>query len=205
MANADTKFGFRTNVHQAGGCPARMNVYNIPTGQATSIFTGDLVRSIVDSVGAGTAQGLAAIQRGIGVADTVLNLLGPFAGCQYVDSAGNIVFAPFWPGGTALATGTLCTAWVYDDPALEMIAQMTTFALSDSNANYDFTAGTGSTVTGRSGSDINQADTTDPKIRVYGLAQVGDNGVTPSELGAFAKVRCRIINHERGSVLTTAF
>ena len=140
------------------------------------------------------------------IADATVRILGIMGGCQYVDAAGNTVFSQFWPASTALLTGTFATVWVYDDPFLELIAQMSTFALTDTNADYDVNMAAGSAVTGRSAAFIDQADVTGSKFRVLGLAPIGEAGrVGPSDIGAFAKVRCRIISHERNALMTTAF
>jgi hypothetical protein len=192
MANSNAPFGFQPNKHQAGGCPMRVNAYEIADGYTTSIYSGDLVRS--DATAGGITIEAAA-------ADTVTRILGIFIGCQYVTLDGDVKWSQYWPASTALATGTVATALVMDDPALEYVAQITTVAAGDVGAAFDFNAGTGSAVTGRSGAYIDQADTTNPKFRIEGLSEKID-GITMSEYGAFAKVRCRPINHEKGSALT---
>ncbi len=192
MANTNAPFGFMPNKHQAGGCPQRVNAYEIADGYATAIYSGDLVRS--DATAGGTTIEKAA-------ADTTTRVLGIFVGCQYVTADGDVKWSQYWPASQALATNTVATALVMDDPALEYVAQITTVAAGDVGAAFDFNVGTGSAVTGRSGAYIDAADTINPKLRVEGLAPKID-GINPSEYGAFAKVRCRPIDHEKGSALT---
>jgi len=192
MANVDAPFGFRPNVHQVGGCPNRLNAYEIADGYTTSIFSGDLVRS--DTTAGGRTIELAPD-------GTAARILGVFAGCQYVDAQGDVKFSQYWPASTALATGTVATAYVYDDPGLELIAQITTVAAADVGAAFEWQNGTGNAANGRSGGYIDQAQTTTPQIRIEGLSE-GIDGIALSAYGAFAKVRCRILAHEKAAALT---
>lgn len=192
MANQDVKFGLRPNIHQAGGCPNRMSAYEIADGYTSSIFTGDLVRS--DATNGGRLIEL--------VPDGTLDrVLGVFAGCSYTALDGEVKYSRYWPASTALKTGTVATAFVYDDPGLEFVAQITTVAATDVGAAFEWQNGTGSAVTGTSGGYIDAAATTTPQLRVEGLYE-GTDGIFVSEYGAFAKVRCRILAHEKAADLS---
>jgi len=193
MANANAPFGFKPAVQATGGLIRNAGNYNIASALAANVYSGDPVRSIAD-----TDRNITPA-----LADATVRILGIFAGCNYVDAAGNVVWSQYWPTGTATLGSANASAIVFDDPMLEFTAQMTTYAATDANADYDHNMGTGSAVTGRSGAYIDQADVTNPKWRVLGLATKQDGSA--AELGAFARVRVRIINHERGSVLTAAF
>jgi hypothetical protein len=193
MANQDVKFGFRPNVHQAGGCPNRLSAYEIASEYASSIFTGDLVRS--DATNGGRLIELAPD-------GTAARVLGVFAGCVYTAANGEIVYSRYWPASTVLLTGTVATAMVYDDPNLELVAQVTTVAATDVGAAFEWQNGTGNVVTGTSGGYIDAAETGAPQIRIEGLYE-GTDGIFPSEIGAFAKVRCRILSHEKAATLPT--
>ena len=192
MANVDAPFGFRPNVHQVGGCPNRLSAYEIADGYTTSIFSGDLVRS--DATNGGRLIELAPD-------GTAARILGVFAGCQYVDAQGDVKFSQYWPASTALATGTVATAYVYDDPGLELVAQITTVAATDVGAAFEWQNGTGNAANGRSCGFIDQAQTGTPQIRIEGLFE-GIDGIQLSEYGAFAQVRCRILTHEKAASLT---
>ena len=192
MANPNAPFGFKPLAQMSGGTIRNAGDYFIPSAYGTSLFSGDLVRSV--------ANQNRQIERAPSGAAT--RVLGVFQGCQYVDVAGNIVFAPIWLASTALLTGTLAKAVVYDDPALEFIAQMSTYAITDYADGLDFNIGTGSAVTGKSGAFVDAAANFD-NIRVQGLAFKPSNGDV-SEIGAFAVVRCRITNPERGVGIVSA-
>lgn len=193
MANVNAPFGFRPNVHQAGGCPNRLNEYEIASAYNASIFSGDLVRS--DATSGGRVIELCPD-------GTAARVLGVFAGCQYVDANGDVKFSQYWPADTTLATGTTCIAYVYDDPKLELIAQITTVAATDVGAAFEWQNGSGNAANGRSGGYIDQAQTGAPQVKVEGLAP-GIDGISLTEYGAFAKVRCSILTHEKGSTTTT--
>lgn len=194
MPNADAAFGFAPNVHVAGGTPARMNGYTIAADYATALYSGDVVRS------AGNGRDIEIVPDGAG--DRVL---GVFAGCQYVDDAGDVKWLPYWPGIALADTNKVVECWVYDDPALEIIAQISTIDEASIGLLYgiDQTTNGGSAATGRSGAYVNQADTTNTKVRVIGLAE-NIGGIFPSEYGAFAKVRCQFVEHERNPVQALA-
>ena len=190
MPNVDAPFGFRPNINTAGGTPARMQGYNIAFDYATALYSGDLVQSV------GNGREIQKAPDGT----AVVRILGVFAGCQYVNDAGDVVWSQFWPGTALADSNKVVEAFVYDDPQLEFVAQITTVAAADVGAVYeiDQTTNTGNPVTGRSAAYIDQAAVTNPQVRVNGLFE-GIGGIFPSEYGAFAKVRCTILVHERAT------
>jgi hypothetical protein len=192
MSNSNAPFGLRPILHAAGGTPARQNAYRILYSYATAIYAGDLVRSVA----------AAAVDREIELVPdgTAARVLGVFAGCRFVDNSDTQLWLPYWPG-VALADSTkVVEAYVYDDPLVEYVAQMTTFAYTDIGAAFEWNNGTGVARTGRSGGYIDKAATTTPQIRVEGLWQ-GPDGINLSEIGAYAKVRCRILTQEKAGTL----
>ena len=187
MANTNAPFGFRPSLHQAGGTPSRLGGYNIAFDYAVALYSGDLVRST------GSDRNIEVVPEGLSAAPRVL---GVFAGCQYVNDSGDIVWLRYWPG-VALADSTkIVEAWVYDDPGLEFTAQISTVAAINIGEVYEWVSGTGSATTGTSGGSIDQAATTAPQVKVTGLSP-GTDGIVLSEYGAFAKVRCMFVSHER--------
>lgn len=185
MANTDAPFGFSPNIHQAGGCPARLGEYRIAYDYATALYSGDLVRL------AGSDRNIEIVPNG-----TTARALGVFHGCHYVNDDGDVVWSQRWPGNALADSSKVVTCWVYDDPGLELIAQITTVAADDIGQAYEWNNGTGSNSTGRSGGYIDQAETGTPQLRIEGLAP-GVDGISLSEYGADAKVRCRILTHDK--------
>lgn len=192
MANTDAPFGFAPNFNVAGGTPARTQGYRIAYNYATPLYSGDLVRSVgndrdIERVAAGGSS----------------RVLGVFAGCNYVNDAGDVVWAQFWPGVALADSAKIVEAYVYDDPNLELIAQISTIDAASIGAVFDITVGAGQPIYGRSTSSVDQGTVTNPKVRVVGLAQ-NIGGIFPSEYGAFAKVRCRYVEPELAMVGSAA-
>lgn len=109
MASTSAPFGFRPSFHNSG--QMRPKAYVIASGYATSVFSGDPVKLTVNGVvQLGTSDGTRS--------GTVagIQLLGIFAGCEYLDSTGKPTISPFWTGSTAVYNSAGATAWVYDDP-----------------------------------------------------------------------------------------
>lgn len=185
MPNSNTPQGLRPYHSVTGGVTSRVSAYNIAYNYAVALFGGDLVRST------GTAREIELTPDG-----TTARALGVFAGCRYIDNSGLIVFSPFWPGVALTDATTVVECYVYDDPFMEFTAQITTIAAADVGQAYEWQNGTGSARTGRSGGYIDRAQAGAPQLKVEGLAE-GPDGMTMSDYGAFAKVRCRIFTHEK--------
>ena len=172
--------GFTPYRHFAGGV-IRMNAYQILTSSTTgfndNIFSGDLVARNAD----GTIETFSA---GDGSA-TAPTLLGVFAGCQFVDSSGTVWFKPNWVASTACLTGSKITAWVYDDPMTTFLATTTRNAESgvasaqlDIGINADHVVGTGSALTGQSGSYVNMVSgtgTATAALRILAYPDIPNN------------------------------
>ena len=176
MSTTAQAYGLIPVSHPSG--QNRANLYtilnNAGTGYGTAIYKGDLVK-------VGT-NGTIEIGGGAGVAN-----LGVFAGCEYVDATGKPVTSPYWPASTALLSGSVVKAYVYDD-------QATTFKISTAGgtpSGYDqavigqqanfFDASTnntsGSTYSGVSGGSIVTA-----AIAAGTLAQLRLMGYVNSEV-----------------------
>lgn len=180
MANADAPFGLRPIRHYQGGV-VRPNEYTIASAYGTNIFTGDPVKS------SGTTKGII-----IGTAGGVI--LGVFAGCSYTDAAGSIHYSPYWPASTALLTGTVAKALVYDDPNILFAVQAATSQDVDAvdvGLLADLASGTGSTTTGQSGWELGGHDGSEAQCKIIGLHDKPANAY-----GANAVVEVLIMEHE---------
>lgn len=100
MSAASAPFGFRPAYHPSGY--ERAKKYTIASAYGTAIYKGQPV--ILNTNGTITVGTAAA------------DLLGVFAGCEYVDSTGKPTVSTFWPASTTVLAGTVPVAWVYDDP-----------------------------------------------------------------------------------------
>ena len=112
MANANVAFGFKP-VGKHGSSPATQGTsqYFIAS-DASAIFQGSPVKAELTG---GTIQ----IGSATGNGD---QLLGVFAGCEYVDATtGKLKFSNTWPGSGSANTSFDIKGFVYDDPAQRFI------------------------------------------------------------------------------------
>lgn len=135
MSNTAAPFGFVLRSHPTG--QSRATQYKIDAGYTTAIGYGDAV--ILNTNGTVT----------VGTATN--DLLGVFAGCEYIDPTGKPCTSKNWPG-TASCTNIVC--YVYDDPFNIYEAQFEASAsgavLTAIGTQTDLVAGTPNAVTGQS-------------------------------------------------------
>ncbi|MEL0287032.1 MAG: hypothetical protein VXA34_00090 [Gammaproteobacteria bacterium] len=177
MANTNVAFGLKP-IGLHGGAPATQGqtAYYI-SGTASAIYQGSPVK--VETTG-GTIQ----------VASTAADgeqLLGAFAGCEYVDATtGEKKFSNYWPGSGSANTSYDIIGYVYDNPAQKFLCvadgSMTDKATARANIfkTVDFDNGdAGSTTTGLSTGvvDISTANATDPSLplMIVGIQEDVDN------------------------------
>ena len=112
MANANVSFGLKP-VGKHGSSPATQGTsqYFIAS-DASAIFQGSPVRAELTG---GTIQIATATCDGV-------QLLGVFAGCEYVDATtGKLKFSNTWPGSGSANTNFDIKGFVYDNPAQRFI------------------------------------------------------------------------------------
>ena len=161
MANANVAFGFKP-VGMHGSSPATQGTsqYFIAS-DASAIFQGSPVKAELTG---GTIQ----IGSASGNGD---QLVGIFAGCEYVDATtGKLKFSNTWPGSGSANTDFDIKGFVYDDPAQRFIIASDgtntdrATAKADIFKTADIASGTsGNTTTGISSAvlDISTAENTD--------------------------------------------
>ena len=161
MANANVAFGFKP-VGMHGSSPATQGTsqYFIAS-DASAIFQGSPVKAELTG---GTIQ----IGSASGNGD---QLVGIFAGCEYVDATtGKLKFSNTWPGSGSANTSFDIKGFVYDNPAQRFIIASDgtntdrATAKADIFKTADIASGTsGNTTTGISSAvlDISTAEDTD--------------------------------------------
>ena len=173
MANTSQPKGFVPAGHRSGGT-IRSMTFNIAYNYATKIYTGDAVVLTSGKVAVATAASTT--------------ILGVFAGCQYKDDTGAVVFSRYWPGVALTDTGAVVTAFVYVDKGILFEVQ-TESSVPYVDATHvgtacDLYAGTaGSTITGQSGQEITAGTTGDAQFMIVQMINRPDNAA-----GAYAKV-----------------
>lgn len=156
MATTASPYGLKP-VKRVDGMPyaGAVTHYLIdPAGEATNIFTGQVVILGADGyIALSTATGADITTNNLG--GSGLGAVGVFMGCEYVNAQGQVVHSPYYPSGT---TGVV-KAYVVDDPMVLFQAQANgAMEQNDIGFNTFFAAvqstSTGSTATGRSTSAI---------------------------------------------------
>ena len=161
MANANVAFGFKP-VGMHGSSPATQGTsqYFIAS-DASAIFQGSPVKAELTG---GTIQIASATGNGD-------QLVGVFAGCEYVDATtGKLKFSNTWPGSGSANTNFDIKGFVYDNPAQRFIIASDgtntdrATAKADIFKTADIASGaSGNTTTGISSAvlDISTAEDTD--------------------------------------------
>jgi hypothetical protein len=185
MANVDAKFGLRP-VRTLGSENVNQNVYSIATNYATAIYTGDPVQMT------GTGKNVILAEA------TNADNIGVFVGCSYTDANGKPTFSPYWPG---VSDGKAnIKAFVVSDPETIFEVQGDSVAEGDVGALCDWNAGTGSALTGLSGSYAvvsGATGTTGKSLRIMGLVDRPDNAY-----GAYAKIEVMFATHVLSRVVS---
>ena len=197
MANANVAFGFKP-VGMHGSSPATQGTsqYFIAS-DASAIFQGSPVKAELTG---GTIQ----IGSATGNGD---QLVGVFAGCEYVDaSTGKLRFNNTWPGSGSANTDFDIKGFVYDDPSQRFIIAADGGNTSRATAKVDIfkTAdivdGTsGSTTTGISSAklDISTAEDTDTSncVMILGIHEdVSNADHTAAGVSYIVKINNHALN-----------
>ena len=161
MANANVAFGFKP-VGMHGSSPATQGTsqYFIASN-ASAIFQGSPVKAELTG---GTIQIASASGNGD-------QLVGIFAGCEYVDATtGKLKFSNTWPGSGSANTNFDIKGFVYDNPAQRFIIASDGTNTNRATAKADIfktadiaSGASGNTTTGISSAvlDISTAEDTD--------------------------------------------
>lgn len=180
MANVDNPNGFTPVRHLTGGT-IRMEEMPIAKETAAAIFSGDMVELLSTGfikVGTATSAGAA---------------IGVFAGCSFTAGDGTPTYSRFWPAAQATLGDADAIGYVYSDPDIVFAVQTTgTGLFADNGALLDVTATAGSTTTGQSAMEINQAASTIDQFRQLGLVKRAGNA-----FGANAEIEVMFAKHAR--------
>jgi hypothetical protein len=185
MANIDKAFGLRPIGNLSATGAQKQYGYQIADNQSGAIYQGDLVTIVNGYV----VKFLPA---------THSAALGVFNGCNYIDpSTGKPTWKNFYPGSVNITAGTIqCD--VLDDPnQLFLIQSDGDIEQADIGKNADVIGTGGSSTTGLSSMELNNAtiaDTAALNLKIVGLWNAPGN-----ELGDFAVVVVKINEHLYGS------
>lgn len=185
MPNANVPSGLRPVRHR-NGAPynGATNRYFIPSGDTVAVFIGDPVKSAgsADANGIPTVAQAAAGDAIRGVVTAVVPVTADSTTYRVASTARYVLVA--------------------DDPDLLFEIQEDAvggaLAADDIGLNADIVVAAGSTITGRSGVQLDTSDkkTATAQLRILSIAQRADN-----ELGANSKVLVSINEHELSSTV----
>ena len=177
MANSNVKFGLKPINAMGGTNPGSTNMYFIASN-ASAIFQGSPVQA---ELSGGTIQVL-----GNATGDTK-QILGVFAGCEYVDNTTKkLKFSNTWPGSGSADTNHDIKGFVYDNPMQRFIICSDGTNTDRATAKADVfktaeieNATSGSTTTGISTAqiDISTAEDSDPSnpLLILGIQEDVEN------------------------------
>ncbi len=180
MANVNGPFGLRPYAYAWGGpYNGAVSVYYVPATNATALFIGDPIALIGSS---SDANGVPGVK--IATAGATNYFLGPFLGMA--NNAGEAVITVQWTTPVYLPASTAAYIYVADDPNLvhaiqeDSVGSALTAAAAGGNA--DLVAGTGSTVTGFSGWQLQSSSVTHgtdatAQLRIMRALQQQDNAI----------------------------
>ena len=152
MANPNSPFGLRPYAN-IWGAPysGAARVYYVPASNATALYLGDPLVTITNS---SDGNGIQAV--GIAAAGGGTNVLGSFGGIA--PNAGLTVIPLLQSTPAYLPALTAAYVYVTDDPfLLYQIQENGSMVSGASGRNADLVAGTGSTITGLSGWQLNSS------------------------------------------------
>lgn len=182
MANVNNPNGAVIIQTESASFTGKIHSYVVLASDATALYKNALVK---------TTGTLAVNEDGVyypvvtqaGVGDTPRGIVVGFKN------------HPDYENQNYRSASTLRTVYVMDDPDVIFSMQTNgTAAAADAGANADIVVGTGSTVTGYSGMQIDQttvATTNTLVIRILDMDRGVDN-----ELGAYTRWRCKFNLHE---------
>jgi len=194
MANANSSFGLKPISTIGNTLSGATNQYFIKS-DASAIYQGSPVE--VELTG-GTAAIITSAD-GDGK-----QLLGVFAGCEYVDATtGKMTWKNYWAGSGTADTDFDIKCFIYDNPFQRYVIAADASNTSRTVAKVDIfktaqlaTATSGSTTTGLSGAtlDISTAENSDPSnpLMILGLTDDVDNS---DHSAAGASYIVKINNH----------
>ena len=184
MANADTPFGLRP-VRYLSGSPytGSFNLYSTAAGDATAIFIGDPVTL------SGTSQTIdGAIYMDVDQAATGDIMVGVVVGVLPTNRD-SLIYR---------AASTQRLLMVADDPNLvfeiQEVSGGTALTANDMGLNANFVVGSGSTTTGMSGVELNNA--TEAATNTLDLLIVGFVNRPDNAVGEHAKWLVRLNDHQ---------
>lgn len=179
MANLDAPNGLVPVRHLKGGTIRYDGKYTIASGLNEDLFSGDPVALT------GTGTNIRQAVGGPTTPDT--DILGVFAGCQYVAANGDVVWSNQWVAATATLGAVDAEAFVYTDPDVIYSCQLSgSITAADIGQLVDFldsTQANGNSANGISGVELEAVFTAGTQFKIHRLAQ-GPDGIFEADISS---------------------
>ena len=188
MANSDAPSGFKPVKHLNGNpWNGKVNVYYIPATDGTATFIGDAVKS----AGSATSDGLYPTVAQAAAGDAIRGVVVGFSDQPYVSVNTDNLNEKYRAASVARY------AFVVDDPDVIFEVQEDSvggsIAAASVGLSCDFVVGYGSTVTGKSGMEIDSSDVATAAGQ-FKLLRVSNK--VGNELGNYCKWEVLFREHE---------
>ena len=188
MANSDAPSGFKPVKHLNGNpWNGKVNVYYIPATDGTATFIGDAVKS----AGSATSDGLYPTVAQAAAGDAIRGVVIGFSDQPYVSVNTDNLNEKYRAASVARY------AFVVDDPDVIFEVQEDSaggsIAAASVGLSCDFVVGSGSTVTGKSGMEVDSSDVATAAGQ-FKLLRVSNK--VGNELGNYCKWEVLFREHE---------
>ena len=188
MANSDAPSGFKPIKHLNGNpWNGKVNVYYIPATDGTATFLGDAVKS----AGSATSDGLYPTVAQAAAGDAIRGIVVGFSDQPYISVNTDNLNEKYRAASVARY------AFVVDDPDVIFEVQEDSaggsIAAASVGLSCDFVVGSGSTVTGKSGMEIDSSDVATAAGQ-FKLLRVSNK--VGNELGNYCKWEVLFREHE---------
>ena len=188
MANSDAPSGFKPVKHLNGNpWNGKVNVYYIPATDGTATFIGDAVKS----AGSATSDGLYPTVAQAAAGDAIRGIVVGFSDQPYISVNTDNLNEKYRAASVARY------AFVVDDPDVIFEVQEDSaggsIAAASVGLSCDFVVGSGSTVTGKSGMEIDSSDVATAAGQ-FKLLRVSNK--VGNELGNYCKWEVLFREHE---------
>lgn len=162
---------------------SRANLYTIGSGYGSNIGYGDPVLLNTDGT--------------LNIATAGADILGSFAGCEYIDATGKPTMSKNWVAGTA---ATNVKAYVYDDAdnlyEIQVASGGTGYVQAVIGAQANVVIGTPNALTGQSTTALNATPIAAGSQGQFRVVAFGNDGPYDATLNPFPTVLVKVAQHQ---------
>jgi hypothetical protein len=189
MANSDTPFGLKPVKHLIGASwNGKVNTYYVPSTDGTALYKGDAVKSAGSADSTGKFPSVTQAAAG----DLIRGVVVGFGDNPYVMSHPDTPNRDYRPVSTAMYVFVVDDPWVIFE--IQEDSTGNNLAITEVGLSTNVVVGSGSTVTGKSGMELDSSDTAtdgNGQCKILRVVDREDNA-----LGTNCKWEVLIVEHE---------